>query len=325
MRFLGRRLALMPLALVIVNFLGFTYAHAAQQLHAAQNPFGSAVEAPPSILRLYGHYVSALIQGNWGTMPTVAAEPIGALLLQTGLVSLGLLLIAFVLSTLLGLVIGVAGVRNQPPRLAPWFTPFTALGLATPGFYLGTIVITLLLVLLIYGNADPELLLPLQGFGWDRHLILPTLALVVRPMAQVAQTTATLLVEELGRPYITAARGRGFRPLRVLLRHAMGNVWPPLLMTMTASLRLLTGELLLVEKLFGWPGLGRLVTTALVPPSTAMVGSMAGAASYFLYPELVAGALTAFALLFLLIDLGAALLVHRLDPRLRQAVAVPLG
>lgn len=320
--FLGRRLALIPLTLLIVNVLGFSYAHWAQQLHAAQNPFGAAAEAPPPILSLYGHYIGALIRGHWGVMPTVAAEPIGQLLLHTGALSLGLLLIAFTISTLLGIFLGVAGMRFQPPRLAPWQTPLVALGLATPGFFVGAIAIALLLFFFIHGGANAQLLLPLQGFGWDQHLILPTLALMVRPLAQVAQTTATLLIEELKQLYITAARGRGFLPRRILLHHALRNVWPPLLMTIASSLRLMTGELLLVEKLFGWPGLGQLVTTALVPPSTATIGSMTGAASYFLYPELVAGALTAFALLFLLIDLMAALLAYRLDPRLRQIEAV---
>ncbi|MEZ4618324.1 MAG: ABC transporter permease [Caldilineaceae bacterium] len=276
-------------------------------------------------MALYLAYSGHIWHGDWGIMPTVAAEPIGRLLLHVGGISLGLLAITFVLSTCCGLLLGVAGIHHHPPRVARWFTPLTTIGLATPSFYLGTVVIALLLFYFVRSGPDADLILPLQGFGWDRHLLLPTLALVVRPTAQLAQATATLLVTELELLYITAARGRGMNRRRIAWRHALRVAWAPLVMTIAASLRLLTGELLLVEKLFGWPGLGRLLASALVPPTTATLGRLDGAASYFLYPPLVAGALTAFALLFLLVDLVAVLLAHRLDPRLLSVTAVDHG
>jgi ABC-type dipeptide/oligopeptide/nickel transport system permease component len=92
------------------------------------------------------------------------------------------------------------------------------------------------------------------------------------------------------------------------------------ILVVAASLRLMVGELILVEWLFGWPGLGKLLASALLPPNVASVGLLSGATRNFLHPELVAGILTLFGLLFLLADLVSSLAVYAVDPRLRTAL-----
>lgn len=319
LRYLSWRLAAIPVIVAAVNALAFIYAHVALRVQLANNPFGVAGAEEISLWHLYGAYVIGLGHGNWGAMPTVAQEPIAQLVLQSALRSLGLLLIAFLLSTILGLWLGVYGARYLPPRMARWLPPLAAVGQALPSYYIGALALALLLRYLIQAGPAATAPLPVQGFGWDQHLILPVGVLLVRPVAQIAHFTAALTVSELERLYVTAARSRGLPVRLIRWKHVLGNVWAPLLLTLAASLRLLIGELILVEKLFGWPGLGNLLATALVPPQTAALGSLEGAASYFLWPELLAAALTLVALALLCLDTLTVLLARRADPRLVRA------
>jgi peptide/nickel transport system permease protein len=157
--------------------------------------------------------------------------------------------------------------------------------------------------------------LPLQGFGWDLHLILPVTALVIRPTAQIAQVTAGLLVGELGRQYIVAARGKGVPEQRIVAHHALRNVWAPLAHTIAGTVRLLVSDAIVVEWLFSWPGLGFLLAATLVPAEFAS----ASVASSFMDPPLVASLLTVFAGIFVLTDMVAGALARAADPRQREA------
>lgn len=316
-RFILRRLAVIPVALVLVNFVGFTYAHAAQRFHAAQNPFGTGLEKSPPILPLYAAYLERVLHLDFGTMQVGAGATVSAAIGKAAGASLGLLVLAFTLSLIIGLLVGLGAVRIEPAGVSRWLMPFSTIGLAMPSFYIGTLFIVASVYYLLRGGPDAKAPLPLQGFGWDLHLILPTLVLIVRPTVQIAQVTAALLSGEIGHQYVVAARSRGNSWNRIRWRHALRNVLAPVILTVASSLRLLIGELILVEWLFGWPGLGRLLALALVPPNVAMPGGLSGGTLYFLHPELIAGLLTVFALFFVIIDSLASISVRMVDPRLR--------
>jgi ABC-type dipeptide/oligopeptide/nickel transport system permease component len=121
------------------------------------------------------------------------------------------------------------------------------------------------------------------------------------------------LAEEMGRPYVTTARSKGLRGRTQLLGHVLPNVWASLAQIIAGSVRLLVGELILVEKLFDWPGLGQLVANTLVPAQFAS----ARVAITFLDPPLVATLLTLIAGALLVLDGGATLFSRAADPRLR--------
>jgi ABC-type dipeptide/oligopeptide/nickel transport system permease component len=315
-RFVLRRLVIILAALVAVNFLGFAYALIAQRVHQAQNPFGSGVEGWPPIWPLYMEYVGGILRGDFGNMPIGLAESmVGALIKASG-ASLGLLGLAFTFSLVLGLLLGVLAVRANPARVSGWLVPLSTAGLALPSFYIGTVfIVAMIYYLLGQGKGAPPPL-PLQGFGWDLHLVLPTLALMVRPTMQIAQVTAGLLSGELDKQYVTAARSRGNSWGRALWRHALRNVLAPVVLTVAGSFRLLVGELVLVEWLFGWPGLGRLLAFSLIAPRLAGPSAVF-TGIYFLHPPLVAALLTVFTFIFLLADTLASLIARAYDPRLR--------
>jgi len=108
---------MLPPALLVIHFLGFSYTHLAQRAHAAQNPFGAAQTDWPPIGVLYRTY---WIEWLGGTPPAAGSrDPLPGLVLPALGMSLGLLLIAFVVSTALGLLLGVGATRAASPSALP--------------------------------------------------------------------------------------------------------------------------------------------------------------------------------------------------------------
>jgi ABC-type dipeptide/oligopeptide/nickel transport system permease component len=312
---------ILPLAMILANFLGFAYSHLARYFHEMQNPFGSAVEAPTPIWEAYLHYLQGFSHFDFGAMPLTGAKtvPVAEAIANATLASLGLLMLAFTLSIVFGLALGFWATRNEPAEVRGWLAPFSAVGQAMPGFYLGTLFILGGVIAITRGGADAKTWLPLQGFGWDSHLILPTLALLARPTVQIAQFTATLLAGELSKQYVVAARSHGLTWRMARWKHALRNVLAPVILNMAASFRILISELILVEFLFGWQGLGRLLALTLIPPSTATVSGLGSSNNTFLHPELVAALMTIFTFLFLLTDGIASASARLADHRLQRA------
>ena len=318
-QFILRRLLFIPIVLVLVNFLGFTYAHYARPLRAARTPFVRAEEAG-SLLPAYQAYVVDLLQLDFGMQLDVpgsvrsnVAVTLGETLSKATSASLGLMALALLLSVILGFLLGFRAVQNDPPGVASWLTLVSTVGLAMPSFYIGSLFILGSVFYVLWRGPGTDMPFPLDGFGWDRHLVLPILALMARPTVQLAQVTAGLLSGELSKQYVVAARSLGYTWRSISSQYALRNVIAPVVLTIAGLLRLLVGELVLIEWLFRWPGLGRLLAWTLVP---AQLTSSRGS-PLFLNPQVMAAVLTLIAALFLLSDFIAAILVRIFDPRLR--------
>ena len=310
-RFLLQRLLILLIALFAAHLAGFAYAY------PGGNPFEPARGPVEPLVPMYTAYLEKVFaEGTLGTFPD-STETVGARLVMSLVASLGLLAAATVLSIFVGMGLGFLAARSNPPGVARWMVPFTTFGLAMPSFYLGSLLIVGGIYYAILGGPDAEIPLPLQGFGWDSHLVLPVLVLMFRPTVQIAQVTADLLAGELGKQYVIAARSLGYDDRRIRLKLALCNTIVPVLVTITNSFRLMIGELILVEFLFAWPGLGRLLVLVLIPERSFLAF---GAGSYlFNHPPLVAAIAAIFAALFLLGNLFAAGLSRALDPRLRES------
>lgn len=319
-RFLIRRLLLLPPVLLIVHFFGFTYALIGRWYQLLQNPFFAADPTFPPVWADYFKFWGQVVQGDSPKMPGGSIETVWAAVQRTSQASLGLMAIAFALAALIGVGLGVRAVRTQPPSIAGWLIPATTISLAMPSFYIGAVILTATVYYLLFlAPKGTQLPFPLRGFGWDKHLILPVLVLMVRPAMQIAQVTAVALSDELHRQYVTAARSLGQTWFRVRWRTALKNALAPIVLAISGGFRLLVVELILVEWLFGWPGLGRLLAETLFRPHVASMGSAASVlTSGYLYPPLVATLLMCFAALFLVGDTLASLVVRWIDPRLRE-------
>jgi peptide/nickel transport system permease protein len=316
LRFIVRRLLIFPPALLVINFLAFAYARVAQRNQLALNPFLAISDTSDPIWPDYLAYLGAVFGREPVTLPNSEASIVERILTDGG-ISLGLLALAFLLSLIFGLVFGLWGTRSDPASVRGWLPILSTFGQAMPSFFTGSLLIvgSLFIALAPFGGSEPPL--PLQGFGWDKHLVMPVLALMVLPTVRIAQMTAALLSSELTLQYVKVSRAVGHTWRSIRWRLAMRNALPPITLTIAQVLRLLIAELILVEWLFTWPGLGRLLAATLVPSETVTSGGTALSSSLFLYPPLLAALTTLLAFIYLTIDLVASLTIQAVDPRLR--------
>ncbi len=166
-----------------------------------------------------------------------------------------LMLGAIVLELLIGLPLGVWAAlrRGGPPDTLVMGLAF--LGAATPQFWLG--------LSLVYLLAYRFALFPLGGYGGLSHLFLPALTLGIGGAGWYARMMRSQLLEVLSQDYIRTARAKGQRPGVVLLRHALRNAALPIVTMIGLDIGTFMGGVVVVESVFGWPGLGRLVWDAI--------------------------------------------------------------
>ena len=314
-RYILRRLLIIPPALLIIHFLGFAYAHIARPIRAARTPYVRELVDPTPVWQAYVQHIQDIFSGNLGLMPG-GQGAFGEALLRTTMASLGLLALALVVSVILGIVLGSRAVRINPPRIARWLPLFTSFGLAIPSFYLGSLCIIAMVFYILWRGPGSVAPLPTDGFGWDEHLVFPVIALALHPTVMIAQVVAESFSSEMRKRYVVAARSFGHTWGNIRWHQVLSNVLATIILTIASSFRLLVGELIVVEWLFNWPGLGKLLASALVPGT---LSSSLGSTRLFLNPPVVAAVVTIIAAMFLFADLIASVLVRVIDPRLRPS------
>ena len=143
--------------------------------------------------------------------------------------------------------------------------------------------------------------LPTSGYGTAAHVILPALALSLRPIGRITQIARSSMLDELAKPYVTAARGRGIPLSRIASIHALKNAAIPIVTTIgDETINIVTG-VIIIETVFGWPGIGALTVDALKIRDVPLVE-----ATIFLLVLMVLG-----------INLVVDLLYALLNPRVR--------
>lgn len=125
---------------------------------------------------------------------------------------------------------------------------------------------------------------------------------------------AGLLVAVLGHRHILTARSLGVPARSLRWRHGLRTVAAPIVLAAAGAARMLCGELLVVEPLFAWPGLGRLLAETLIPARL----TSAAQSDVFLHPVILPTLLTLLAALFFGLDLITTVVVRTLDPRTRD-------
>ncbi|SFJ21391.1 peptide/nickel transport system permease protein [Bosea sp. OK403] len=170
---------------------------------------------------------------------------------------------ALLLALLVGLPLGVlAALRHNSviDRLAMASAVF---GYAIPIFFLG--------ILLILLFALKLRVLPSAGSDTPAHLILPMVTLGLPLAGRLARFARTSTLEVLGKPFIRAARGRGVMPFGVVIRHALPNASVPLLMFLGIEIGGILAGSAVVETIFAWPGVGRLLVDSVATRDLAVV------------------------------------------------------
>jgi len=125
--------------------------------------------------------------------------------------------------------------------------------MSVPSFFAALLLQLIVLRLMgFFGRA----ILPVGGFGWDAHIVLPALVLAARPIAQIARITFVKVSEILEEDFVRTAYSKGLATRQVLFSHAMRNAAIPILTTIAVSLRFSLSSLPIVEFFFGWHGVG---------------------------------------------------------------------
>ncbi len=201
----------------------------------------------------------------------------------------------------LAIGLGVVGALRRHRVLDQVIGVVTLVAVSLPEFITGTVLILLLAfrfpLLPPSSLVDPRASL-LQAAP---SLVLPTATLVLALLAHMTRMTRASMLEVLEQPYVRAARLRGLRPRRVVLRHALRNALLPTVGIVAINVGFLIGGIVVVETVFAYPGLGRL---------------MVDAVNHRDVPVIQVAALL-IALTYALANLAADLTYAYLDPRIR--------
>ncbi len=206
---------------------------------------------------------------------------------------------------LLALIIAVpTGIVSAIRPNSLWdrsMTVFTLLGVSIPGFWLA-----LLLVLAFSVNLR---WLPVQGYvdplqhpaGALRHLILPVIALGYSQAALIARMTRAAMLDVLSQDYVRTARAKGVRPSRVVLAHALRNAMNPILTVTGLSITSLISGSIIIEIVFNYPGIGRMVIDAVTRRD---------------FP-VIQGSMMIVAFMYVMVNLLVDISYSAFDPRIR--------
>jgi peptide/nickel transport system permease protein len=215
----------------------------------------------------------------------------------TGLLTLMSLAIALVI----GLPCGIVSAVYRGRWVDQLFTGVAMLGASVPSFWFGLILMQVFAVRLgwlpVAGYGDP-------GVGIVErmiHLVLPSTVLGVLNSALIIRFTRASMLDVLGDDYIRTARATGLGELRVILKHALRNALIPVLTVIGLTAALLLGGAVVTETVFGLPGIGNLVVSAVLRRD---------------YP-VIQGALMVIAAMYVLVNLAIDLAYLVIDPRVK--------
>lgn len=210
----------------------------------------------------YLRYLASVIRGDFG-LSFADDRPAFAAVVDALPKTFLLGACALLLALLIGMPLGVLAALRHNSAVDRFAMAVAVLGYAIPIFFLG--------ILLILLFALKLRVLPSAGSETPWHLILPVVTLALPLAGRLARFARTATLEVLGKPFIRAARARGVMPLSVILRHALPNAAVPLLMFIGIEIGHILAGSAVVETIFAWPGIGRLLVDSVSTRDLAVV------------------------------------------------------
>ncbi len=250
----------------------------------------------------YSNWVGQIVQGNFG-MSLRNNEPVLGTIFRRLPLTAELAVLSVLLSALVAVPLGVISAVKRNSATDFVVRLIAMVGLSMPNFWLAAM---LLLVTGVVFHWQPGLLLvPPWVDPWSnlQQMAMPVIALSLALMAIVMRMTRSSLLEVLRQEYIQTARAKGLVTSAIMIRHALKNAFIPVVTVLGVQLGALLGGTVVIEVIFGLPGVGRLVIDAI------------SARDYPMLQGTVLFIATIFALVNLLVDVAYAYL----DPRIRYA------
>ena len=305
--YLFRRLLTLPPLLVGISLVSFLLLYFAPgdaaeitllRQNNGVNPSREAVAALRQELGLdaplplqYARWLTRSLRGDLGTSyrsgNSISAElarrlPATALLASASLT----------LAVLVGLPLGLLAAIRPGSWLDVISRLVALVGAAVPSYALALVLMLVFAVRLDW--------LPATGYGFPANMVLPALALSFGVLAQLMRLTRASMLETLGQDYLRTARAKGLGERVVVCRHALKNALLPVLTVIGTSTGNLLGGAVIIETIFGWPGVGQFVVVGIIQRD---------------YP-VVQGFVLYLALVFLSVNLLVDLAYRWVDPRL---------
>jgi len=202
----------------------------------------------------YARYLGNLVQGDLGRSYLQRSE-VADLIWARLPASLLLMLAAIVCELVLGLTMGILAAvrRGRASDHALMVTSFVTV--SAPQFVVG--------LLLLYVFAVKLGWFPIGGYGTVSHLVLPALTLGILGAGWYARMMRSSMVDVLRQDYMRTARAKGLKRWTILLRHALPNAILPIIAMIGIDIGLFMSGIVVVESVFGWPGIGQLAWQAI--------------------------------------------------------------
>ena len=267
-----------------------------QQIETLRRSFGLDRPLPVQYL----DWVSHVLQGDFGVSLRTSRPVLPDLVSRFG-VTLQLTVVSMVIALAVAIPLGVASAANRGRTSDALSRVLALLGLSIPNFWLGTMLI--LFVSLILHWLPPVGFVSLLDNPWLglQTLILPSLALGTAVAAFIMRMVRSSLLEVLRQDYIRTANAKGLRDNVVLYRHALKNAFIPVLTVIGVQIGYLLGGAVIIESIFSLPGMGRFLLDSINNRDYSIVQ----------------GGVLLIALIFSLVNLSVDLVYGWLDPRIR--------
>jgi len=250
----------------------------------------------------YAHWIGHVARGDLGRSLWMKRPVLGEVLTRLR-ATLLLTATALVLSTTVGVALGVAAATRPNSILDRLSAVASLFGASMPSFWLG---IVLMVVFALWLGWLPASGMYAPHGGGDlkdllSHLVLPAVTLAAASVTIVTRLTRSAMLETLSQDYVRTARAKGVGNRGVVLRHGLANALVPIVTVVGVQAGYLLGGAVLTETVFAWPGVGTLMVQGILARD---------------FP-LVQGCVLVVALSFVLVNLAVDLLYVWLDPRIR--------
>ncbi|MBA2760285.1 MAG: ABC transporter permease [Chloroflexia bacterium] len=276
--------------------IGFDQQATPEQIDNIRESYGLNQPLPVQYLYWMGH----ILQGDLGS----SLRTDRPLTTELGLrlpVTAELTIMAAVIGAIPALILGVAAAMKRNTRFDWMTTAFTMIGISVPNFLLATVLVLVFSFHLRWlppVGYVPFTEDPVQNL---KTMILPAISLAMPFMAILMRFTRSSVLEVVSQDYVRVARAKGLSQRRVLMRHILPNAGIPILTIAGIQVAALLGGTVIVEQIFGLPGVGRYIYDAIANRDYPVVQSV----------------VLVLATIFVIVSLVVDVLYAVLDPRLR--------
>ena len=209
----------------------------------------------------YVDWLGSALRGDLGTS-LFTSRAVTTSIMESLPVTLTLTVTAILISLLISVPLAIVSATRRGGWIDRLATVTSSIGIALPSFWLGLMLVLLFSLTLGWLPATGYVPLAQDPAAWLRHILLPALTLGVAAAAESTRQLRGSIIEVLQQDYVRTARAKGMRTRKVIGKHVLKNASVPLVTVIGLQVTLLLGGAIVVEQVFGVPGLGQVAISA---------------------------------------------------------------